>query len=110
MEVSKIAHRASLLGKFVARQLSGLVAYGGASVEEQLELHLREIKLTVETSVIPLGMLRVGSYLERALLFKVLADQIALPASLIRGSYGKSWIEIAVPMVRPHNSYPVGSL
>lgn len=101
MDTSKIASRASLLGKFVARQLAGVnpETTSTTCVDQQLELHLKELKDSLETSVIPLGLLRVGSYLERALLFKVLADQIGLPTSLVRGKFGKSWVEIAVSVV-----------
>ncbi|XP_043529337.1 armadillo repeat-containing protein 3 [Frieseomelitta varia] len=96
VDVGYVASRARMLAKFVARQMSGpdpLVR----CVDHQLEIHLKEIKRTIETSVIPLGMLKVGSYFERALLFKVIADRVHLPAALVRGQYGKAWIEIAVP-------------
>ncbi|CAK9815090.1 Armadillo repeat-containing protein 3 [Anthophora plagiata] len=99
VNINYIASRAKMLGKFVAQQLSGpdtLIK----CVDHQLEVHLKEIKKSIETSVIPLGMLRVGSYFERALLFKVIADRIHLPTALIRGEYGKAWIEIAVPEVK----------
>ena len=99
VNVSYVAERAKMLGKFVAQQMSGpdpLIR----CVDHQLEIHLKEIKASIETSVIPLGMLRVGSYFERALLFKVIADRIHLPAALVRGEYGKAWIEIAVPQVK----------
>ena len=46
-------------------------------------------------------MLRVGSFLERALLFKVMADRIHLPAALVRGEYGGAWIEVAVAVAVP---------
>lgn len=87
-----------MLARFVARQMSGLNP-SNRCVGHQLEIHLKEIRERLETSVIPLGQLRVGSYLERALLFKVIADRICLPAALVRGEYGISWIEIAVPQV-----------
>lgn len=99
VDVGYVASRAKMLGRFVARQMSGpdpLVR----CVDHQLEIHLKEIKRTIETSVIPLGMLKVGSYFERALLFKVIADRVHLPAALVRGQYGKAWIEIAVPEAR----------
>ncbi|KOX79073.1 Armadillo repeat-containing protein 3, partial [Melipona quadrifasciata] len=99
VDVDYVASRARMLGRFVARQMSGpdpLVK----CVDHQLEIHLKEIKRTIETSVIPLGMLKVGSYFERALLFKVIADRVHLPAALVRGQYGKAWIEIAVPEAR----------
>lgn len=95
VNISYIASRVKMLAKFVAQQLSGpdpLIR----CIEHQLEIHLREIMNSIETSVIPLGMLRVGSFLERALLFKVMADRIHLPAALVRGEYGRAWIEVAV--------------
>lgn len=99
ININYVVSRAQMLAKFVSQQMSGpdpLIT----CVDHQLEIHLKEIKDTIETSVIPLGMLRVGSYFERALLFKVIADRIHLPAALVRGEYGKAWIEIAVPQVR----------
>ncbi|XP_043798435.1 uncharacterized protein LOC122717944 isoform X1 [Apis laboriosa] len=98
ININYVVSRAQMLAKFVSQQMSGpdpLIT----CVDHQLEIHLKEIKDTIETSVIPLGMLRVGSYFERALLFKVIADRIHLPAALVRGEYGKAWIEIAVPEV-----------
>nr|XP_034193307.1 armadillo repeat-containing protein 3 isoform X1 [Osmia lignaria] len=95
VNISYVASRVKMLAKFVAQQLSGpdpLIR----CIEHQLEIHLREIMNSIETSVIPLGMLRVGSFLERALLFKVMADRIHLPAALVRGEYGRAWIEVAV--------------
>ncbi|XP_076291892.1 armadillo repeat-containing protein 3 [Lasioglossum baleicum] len=96
--VSYVASRARMLAKFVAKQMSGPDQFVNC-IDHQLEIHLKEIKETIETSVIPLGILRIGSYLERALLFKVIADRVFLPAALVRGEYGKAWIEIAVPEV-----------
>lgn len=99
VNVNYVASRARMLAKFVAQQMSGpdpLIK----CVDHQLEIHLKEIKDSIETSVIPLGMLRVGSYLERALLFKVMADRIHLPTALVRGKYGKAWVEIAVPQTK----------
>lgn len=87
-----------MLAEFVARQMSGFDPENKC-IPSQLEVHLRKIKEHLETNVIPLGHLRVGSYLERALLFKVIADRICLPAALVRGGYGISWIEIAIPRV-----------
>ncbi|XP_029673212.1 armadillo repeat-containing protein 3 [Formica exsecta] len=94
--------RARMLAQFVARQMSGFDSTSKC-IDHQLEVHLREIKECLEMSVIPIGQLRVGSYLERALLFKAIADRICLPAALVRGEYGISWIEIAVPQMEDSN-------
>ncbi|EFN81359.1 Armadillo repeat-containing protein 3 [Harpegnathos saltator] len=97
--IQYISSRSKTLAQFVARQLSGFDPENKC-IPHQVEIHLKEIKQRLGTSVIPLGQLRVGSYLERALLFKVIADRICLPAALVRGGYGISWIEIAVPRIK----------
>ena len=100
VNISYVASRVKMLAKFVAQQMSGpdpLIR----CIDHQLEIHLREIMNSIERSVIPLGMLRVGSFLERALLFKVMADRIHLPAALVRGEYGGAWIEVAVAVAVP---------
>lgn len=61
-------------------------------------MHLNDIKLTLGTNIIPLGYIRYGSYTERAMLFKILADKVGLPCALVRGSYGRSWVEISIPV------------
>ncbi|XP_011501239.1 PREDICTED: armadillo repeat-containing protein 3 [Ceratosolen solmsi marchali] len=99
IETTKIASRARRLGKFVARQLAGTDPSNRLCIDQQLELHLRSIRDRIQNNIVPLGLLRIGSSFERSLLFKAIADRIALPASLVRGRYGKSWIEIAVPVV-----------
>ncbi|KAK2588513.1 hypothetical protein KPH14_001089 [Odynerus spinipes] len=96
VKICAVASRAKMLAQFVARQMSGPDP-SNTCVYHQLEVHLKEIKESIGTSVIPLGQLRVGSYLERALLFKVLADRICLPTALVRGEYGTAWVEIAIP-------------
>ncbi|XP_066595672.1 armadillo repeat-containing protein 3 [Prorops nasuta] len=92
-----IVTRVKMLAKFVARQLCGFDPTSKECLNHQLDIHLKEIQHEFGSSIIPLGFLRVGSYLERALLFKALADRICLPASLVRGQYGRAWIEICVP-------------
>lgn len=99
VNIRYIKSRAKILGEFVARKMSGPDPTTKC-IDHQLECHLNEIKQDIGTNIVPLGQLRVGSYLERALLFKVIADQICLPVALVRGDYGKAWIEIALPEVR----------
>ncbi|KAH0945053.1 hypothetical protein HN011_002424 [Eciton burchellii] len=99
VDASYIVSRAKALAKFVARQMCGLCPEI-KSINGHLEIHLKKIKESIETSIIPLGQLRVGSYLERALLFKAIADRLCLPVALVRGEYGISWIEIAIPQMR----------
>lgn len=64
-----------------------------------LAFHTLHLQYELETNVIPIGHIRVGSYLERAFLFKVLADRVGLPCAFVRGSYGRAWVEIAIPSI-----------
>ncbi|XP_063217892.1 armadillo repeat-containing protein 3 isoform X2 [Bacillus rossius redtenbacheri] len=93
---NRIEERARIVAQFVADQMSGRDPEEACDAR-QLELHLYQLKVFLETNVIPLGHLRVGTHLERAVLFKVLADRLGLPCALVRGPYGRSWVEVAVP-------------
>lgn len=47
------------------------------------------------SNIIPLGLIRFGGLLERAILFKVLADRISIPTNLYRTEkYG--WCELPI--------------
>lgn len=97
MDIQYVSLRVKMLARFVVRQMSGVVSTETGCIDQQLQLHLNEIKKRLKRNIIPLGQLRVGSYFERALLFKTIADRICLPAALVRGEYGVSWVEIALP-------------
>lgn len=51
-----------------------------------------------ESNVIPIGFVKCGRGIERAILFKTLADKIGLLASLVRGSNGFMWNEVPINM------------
>ncbi|RLU20744.1 hypothetical protein DMN91_007357 [Ooceraea biroi] len=102
--VPYVLSRAKTLARFVARQMCGLDPEIGC-IDHQLEVHLKEIREHLETNIIPLGQLRVGSYLERALLFKAMADRLCLPVALVRGEYGISWVEIALPQMKDSDGW-----
>lgn len=57
----------------------------------QLQLHLTELKFQFASSVIPIGSLVLGSSFEAALMFKALADQLEIDASLHVDGAGKGW-------------------
>ncbi|XP_061096444.1 armadillo repeat-containing protein 3 [Conger conger] len=72
---------------------------GGAVDREKLhhflwELHLSELKLELQSNVIPIGKIRKGTFYHRALLFKALADRIGVSCSLVRGDYNRAWNEV----------------
>ncbi|XP_011308317.1 uncharacterized protein [Fopius arisanus] len=103
IDISRIESRAKLLGKFVAHKLSD-VNESGECMSDKLKNHLQELRETLETSIIPIGTLRFGSYLERAVLFKIIGDRIGLPVALVRGEYGKSWVEVPLPQCHKESS------
>ncbi|XP_051119382.1 serine/threonine-protein kinase EDR1 [Andrographis paniculata] len=60
----------------------------------------RELRIYLNTIVLPLGSLDIGHSRQRALLFKVLADMINLPCKLVRGSYYTGTDEGAVNLIK----------
>ncbi|KYN27999.1 hypothetical protein ALC57_02576 [Trachymyrmex cornetzi] len=84
-----VLSRAKMSTVFVARQMSGVDSAGIRCIDQQLEVHLMEIKECLETSMIPLGQLRIGSY--RVVLFKAIANR-SFPAAfrIVTELLGKS--------------------
>ncbi|KAB5533125.1 hypothetical protein PHYPO_G00128200 [Pangasianodon hypophthalmus] len=74
---------------------------GPVDIEKQhdflWELHLSELKVEMQSNIIPIGKIKKGTYYHRALLFKVLADRIGLSCSLVRGQYSRAWNEVLLP-------------
>ncbi|KAJ6803086.1 serine/threonine-protein kinase EDR1-like [Iris pallida] len=59
-----------------------------------------ELRTSLNTVVLPLGLLEVGLSRHRALLFKVLADRVNLPCALVKGSYYTGTDEGAVNLIK----------
>ncbi|KAM3967861.1 LOW QUALITY PROTEIN: armadillo repeat-containing protein 3 [Aphomia sociella] len=93
---SSLKQRAQFLGEFVAEQMSGLSQERDCSMPS-VHLHLSDLMIDLNSKVIGLGWVRCGGALERALLYKVLADRIGLPCALYRTSSAHAWCEVAVP-------------
>ncbi|XP_060717598.1 armadillo repeat-containing protein 3 [Tachysurus vachellii] len=74
---------------------------GPIDIEQQYdflwELHLSELKVEMQSNIIPIGKIKKGTYYHRALLFKVLSDRIGLSCSLVRGDYNRAWNEVLLP-------------
>ncbi|KYN15570.1 hypothetical protein ALC57_12205, partial [Trachymyrmex cornetzi] len=94
--IQYILSRAKMLVVFVARQMSGVDSAGIRCIDQQLEVHLKQIKKCLESSTISLGQLCVGFYLDRVMLFKAIANRIR---AFVRGEYGAPWIKIAISQV-----------
>ncbi|XP_069561620.1 armadillo repeat-containing protein 3 [Brachyistius frenatus] len=97
----------------LARMVSD--AMGGPVEMEKLHefqwvLHLSELKIQLQSNVVPIGLITEGIYGHRALLFKSLADYIGLSCSLVRGEYNRAWNEVLLfsgdPSNYQHSSQP----
>ncbi|XP_070583435.1 armadillo repeat-containing protein 3 isoform X9 [Erythrolamprus reginae] len=81
------------LAQFVANRLGGPIERDNLH-EFSWELHISEIEYELKCNVVPIGKINKGTFFHRALLFKVLADRIAINSSLYRGEYNRAWNEV----------------
>ncbi|KAJ8735867.1 hypothetical protein PYW07_007487 [Mythimna separata] len=93
---SSLKERAKLLAEFVAEQMSGLSQENDCSLPS-VDLYLADLMTELASPILGLGFVKAGGALERALLFKVLADRLGLPCALFRTSSSYAWCEVAVP-------------
>merc|ERR1712147_221719 len=73
--------------------------FGGSIEKSKLyefgyEISIVQLKRSKLSNVLPLGCIKKGLYRERALLFKLICDQIYIPVSLEQGEYGRAWNSI----------------
>ncbi|KAK6643613.1 hypothetical protein RUM43_005123 [Polyplax serrata] len=93
-----IRDKIRIIATVVAEEMSGFEP-NPYCTQHYKNKFINEMKFQLGTTIFPLGYVRVGDYLERAMLFKVLADRIGFPCAMVRGSHGRAWIEIALPVV-----------
>ncbi|XP_052795764.1 armadillo repeat-containing protein 3-like isoform X3 [Mya arenaria] len=84
------------LAGFVAEKMGGSIERGQLS-NFGWELPISQIKYELKSNVVPLGKIKAGIHVHRALLFKTLADKIAVSCSLVRGEYNRAWNEVLLP-------------
>ncbi|KAI4377536.1 hypothetical protein MLD38_015142 [Melastoma candidum] len=60
----------------------------------------RELRNSLQSVVLPLGLLDVGLSRHRACLFKILADKINIPCKLVKGSYYTGTDDGAVNLIK----------
>jgi len=79
------------------------------SLEFNWQIHVAELKVQYGSNVVPLGSIKRGTYFHRALLYKVLADRVGIPCSLIRGNYNLAWNEVLLsgPVGYPPSKYVI---
>ncbi|XP_064636368.1 armadillo repeat-containing protein 3-like isoform X2 [Lineus longissimus] len=93
------------LAEFVADKMGGSIQRGQVS-NFSFELPISQIKFNLKSNVVPLGMITTGIHYHRALLFKALADRLAVPCSLVRGEYNRAWNEVLLAEDSDSSSNP----
>ncbi|XP_067051365.1 armadillo repeat-containing protein 3-like isoform X1 [Acropora muricata] len=81
------------LAKFVGDKMGGPVDRESLSTFSY-ELPISQLKVELNSNIIPIGKIQTGIFYHRALLFKALADRIAVSSSLVRGQYNRAWNEV----------------
>ncbi|KAI4458481.1 armadillo repeat-containing protein 3 [Holotrichia oblita] len=80
-----LTEKIEVVAQYVAQKLSGI--FFNLKEEEKprvFEEHIRCLRQSMGMNVIPIGYLRMGNHCERALLFKVLCDNLCIPTTLCR--------------------------
>eukprot|EP00040_Diaphanoeca_grandis_P014431 m.73199 g.73199 ORF g.73199 m.73199 type:complete len:799 (+) comp24536_c0_seq1:174-2570(+) len=95
-ENSTQVEMAVVIAKAVSDRLGGQVSLSSASNFSH-DLAMSELKLKLESNVVPLEQVTQGNYYHRALLFKVVGDQLGLLSTLVRGDYGRAYNVIHQP-------------
>ncbi|XP_070038634.1 putative serine/threonine-protein kinase SIS8 [Nicotiana tabacum] len=95
---------------FLVEKIAELVANRmGGPVNDAEEMSKRwtarsyELRISLNSIILPLGCLDIGHSRHRALLFKVLADRINLPCKLVKGSYYTGTDDGAVNLIKFDN-------
>lgn len=81
------------LAQYVSERMGGPVPKDKL-LQFPWQLHLAELKHELKSNIIPIGKIRSGIHIHRALLYKVLADKLGMPCTLVRGEYNRAWNEI----------------
>ncbi|CAI8604853.1 unnamed protein product [Vicia faba] len=84
--VSKIGILVQRLAELVTSHMGGPVKDANIILTKWTE-RSTELRTSLHTSVLPLGSLDIGLSRHRALLFKILADNIQMPCRLVKGSH-----------------------
>ncbi|KAG4395492.1 hypothetical protein AAZX31_20G215600 [Glycine max] len=94
--VSSLVQR---LAELVTSHMGGPVKDAGIMLARWTETRA-ELRTSLHTIVLPLGSLNIGLSRHRALLFKVLADNINMPCRLLKGSHYTGVEDDAVNIIK----------
>lgn len=94
LNIEESATRAARLAMLVSERMGGPVPLDRVT---DFDLEMAALKKSQRSNVLPIGLIKHGSYRSRALLFKALADQVDLPCSLRRAAYGRVFNIVHLP-------------
>lgn len=80
--------------ELAAVRVANFLQTSDCCTSHELEVHLKQLKFKFASSVIPIGSLFTGNSFEAALLFKIVADQLEIDASLVLDDTGKGWNQV----------------
>ncbi|KAL0005696.1 hypothetical protein SO802_013257 [Lithocarpus litseifolius] len=95
-EVNVLAQR---LAELVTGHMGGPVKDANIMLARWMERRT-ELRMSLQTSVLPIGSINVGLSRHRALLFKALADNIKMPCRLVKGSHYTGVEDDAVNIIK----------
>ncbi|KAJ6813692.1 serine/threonine-protein kinase EDR1-like [Iris pallida] len=95
---------------FMVQRISELVAqHMGGPVRDAHDMLARwmekstELRTSQQTSLLPIGCIKIGLSRHRSLLFKVLADKVGIPCRLVKGSHYTGIDDDAVNIIKFSN-------
>ncbi|KNC47588.1 armadillo repeat-containing protein 3 [Thecamonas trahens ATCC 50062] len=95
-EVPERTDRIAALAAMVADAMGGPKDWLSYNEFGEYEYELSALKVACKSNVIPLGAVTKGVFYHRALLFKILADNAKISATLERGEYTRAWNVVRV--------------
>ncbi|CAL0313061.1 unnamed protein product [Lupinus luteus] len=97
--VTEVAILVQRLSELVTGHMGGPVKDANIVLARWTE-RSRELRTSQNTSVLPIGYINIGLSRHRALLFKVLADNIKMPCRLVKGSHYTGVEDAAVNIIK----------
>ncbi|GJN09016.1 hypothetical protein PR202_ga26982 [Eleusine coracana subsp. coracana] len=83
--VANIAVLVQRIAELVTENMGGPVKDANEMLTRWLEKST-ELRTSLQTSLLPIGCIKIGLSRHRALLFKILADRVGIPCKLVKGS------------------------
>ncbi|KAF7805176.1 serine/threonine-protein kinase EDR1 [Senna tora] len=97
--VTEVGVLVQRLAELVTGHMGGPVKDANIILEKWME-RSTELRTSLHTSVLPLGSINMGLSRHRALLFKVLADNVKMPCRLVKGSHYTGVEDDAVNIIK----------